>query len=692
MQEAKRRILVCLRTRQTTLDLSRLELSSLPRQALGYLSLQNLNVSHNQLISLSLTKLPTLQILNCGYNSNLASITLTHLPSLQHFDCSNCRIALFQIFSLPLLQTLNCTSSCLSALSLSSLPALKEVRCAGNRISELTLFDLPQLEILNCTFNRLSSLDLSDCCALKIIRCSSNKFRSLTISGLPYLQELDCSNNSSLMALHLSKLTSLRRLCCSDTALTKLDVSTLETLQEVVCTRSHINSLSLPKTNLHKLECSYTHLNTLHLSGFPFLKTLRCSGTSLTSLQLHDLPSLYSLFCTNTTLSSLSCCGLPSLHDLDCSTNSHLTFIDVSEVPELVSLRCSYNPLLTTLPESMWGLSQNCRIEISNCGFSQDEQHIIQERSRSANYEGPSIFLEEQPVPTLSANNLRILLQTLKTATTEQSLQQLDLTSLIAIDPFEQLLKDWLDKLLQSSDFTHPSTRSFVATRVLSVLQFAMQNIEYRQLAQVILETATGTCSDRATLGINQLELQMQFCQASSLSFKDVQILLRGSYVISLLEDISKNLVKKLTRRYQREIDEVEVYLALQVYLREEFSLPVSAQTMLFFTCSHLEEHDMKEAKKAVKKALAHPSKLIDYCMSQSLWKEKISQHYAKEYAEALAEVYAKQELLERKKSLQQINDHDYLQQFNQLKPEFEDKQESFVLHKTRQIFTQSSS
>src|SRR3990167_1118356 len=132
IEEAKRRIIGCFRGRNTDLDLSGLELDSLPD--LSQLTfLQSLNCSSNQLRSLDVSQCPALQTLNCVSNQ-LGSLDVSQCPVLQYLFCSSNQLGSLDVSQCPALKHLNCASNQLQSLDVSKCPVLERLNCASNQL------------------------------------------------------------------------------------------------------------------------------------------------------------------------------------------------------------------------------------------------------------------------------------------------------------------------------------------------------------------------------------------------------------------------------------------------------------------------------------------------------------------------------------------------------------------------------
>lgn len=401
----------------------------------------------------------------------------------------------------------------------------------------------------------------------------------------------------------------------------------------------HLNGLdltSLPEItlsrlkNLSALHCLNNALSSLSLSNMPYLETVDCSSNRLSSLSLSNMPSLRIVRCSGNRLSSLSFSNLPSLELLDCQLNG---IRDQVPVPNpLTMIRADGSEMLR--PDVWRNISQlprNCRVDLSFCGIPSIEKERLERLMQAPGYAGPDIYFGEEPlIQQAPRASLSECLKQLTNHTLDDSLKHIDVSSLSSSGQFEGLLITWLEKMLGAKDFTNAITKSYFATRVLRVLQFALENEVYRGLIESILIEATGTCADRAIVGLHTLELHMELCLAPSATFEHVVHLVRGAYIMGILEDIARATTRKLQNK-RLFVDELEIYLGLQVRLRDTFSLPIKTQGMNFFSCSALSDQDIQYTQDEVEQTLTNKSAMVNFFLSQSFWKEKLAQEFSTE-------------------------------------------------------------
>ena len=161
---------------------------------------------------------------------------------------------------------------------------------------------------------------------------------------------------------------------CDYSRLTSLDVSGCTALTSLSCTSNQLTSLDVSGcTALTKLDCSDNPLTSIDLSNCKSLKEFTWDKKELTSLDVSGCTALTELNCYENQLTSLNVSGCTSLTKLNCYGNQ-LTSLDVSDCTSLTTLNCNHNQLtslnvsgcttLTTL--SCYG-NPLTSINLSNC-------------------------------------------------------------------------------------------------------------------------------------------------------------------------------------------------------------------------------------------------------------------------------------------------------------------------------------
>jgi len=244
------------KTRQVSLDLSRLGLREIPVE-LGQLpDLKILNLSYNQLSHLSpiLERLSSLKKLNLAFN-RLSNLTLEerHLPELEVLNLSH---NLFTQIPHQLLW----------------LPKLIELDISFNLLSHLqpTIEQLFNLETLKLSNNRLGELvpEIGQLSRLKALSLSSNQLRKLppTIGQLFNLETLDLSNNRlGELAPEIGQLSSLKLLLLAKNQLQHLpgELGNLLRLETLYLNNNRLQNLPRELGQLLNLKTLFLESNPL---------------------------------------------------------------------------------------------------------------------------------------------------------------------------------------------------------------------------------------------------------------------------------------------------------------------------------------------------------------------------------------------------------------------------------------------
>ena len=338
-----------------------------------FTELQRLSCRGNRLTELDISRNTKLQYLDCGGNS-LASLDVASCPELQYLDCSGNVLASLDVASCPKLKYLDCSGNALASLDVASCrrlmqliaytrPALVNdsvrfssdsaalVYKASTHLSGFSLESgIPISEDLfpdpffrayvadNCDMDHdgtlcdyeLASVKWIDCSGLSAVR---SQIASLEGIGLfPALEELYC-DFSSVTALDLRGITSLRIVSCRECRLEKLDARNLTALEKLDCFKNtSLTELDVRGCSaLSFLGVSYSALDSLDLSGCAALEELYCHDVkSLTTLDVSGCSGLHALECYGCELSALELGLHPELRVLYCYRNP-LTALDISQ-------------------------------------------------------------------------------------------------------------------------------------------------------------------------------------------------------------------------------------------------------------------------------------------------------------------------------------------------------------------------
>lgn len=321
-----------------------------------------------------------LQILEIGFNEELASINVSNNQVLRILDISGSKISNIDVSNNPELRWLFAFDCPVTSVDVSHNAKLKRLDLARTQLTSIDVTNNPKLQALNIeetqintidtSKNRdlyefyfketgISTVDFSKNWNLAQVWTSGTNLTSLDVShchnlwvlyvqNLPGLKEIDFSNcpnlyelyasNSGLEKLDLSKHTNLNCVEIDGTKIKELDIRNSKAINGLDISDTEIATLDLSQnTELKRLELKNTPIQQLDLSQNTALKKLYIDNTNIANLKTLDLSAceaLEQVGCTNAGIESLI---LPANSDLcyvDC-TNNHLKQLDLSKVPML---------------------------------------------------------------------------------------------------------------------------------------------------------------------------------------------------------------------------------------------------------------------------------------------------------------------------------------------------------------------
>jgi hypothetical protein len=219
--EAKNRIVLCFKEDRELLNLSCLNLSSLPDCLSIYFSnyfpnIELLDLSHNQLTTFTLQGASKLQELNLT-NNQLSSFILEGTARLQKLYLSQNKLTMFSLQKAPVdLQVLHLESNQLSTFILQGASNLRSLFLQDNKLTTFTLQRAPQLQILNLDNNQLSIFTLQDVPFLKLLHIGNNNLNTFILTQATGLEILSLKNNFLTQAPNLNLYPKLHHPDLSD--------------------------------------------------------------------------------------------------------------------------------------------------------------------------------------------------------------------------------------------------------------------------------------------------------------------------------------------------------------------------------------------------------------------------------------------------------------------------------------------
>jgi len=176
--------------------------------------------------------------------------------------------------------------------------------------------------------------------------------------------------------------------------------------------------------------------------------------------------------------------------------------------------------------------------------------------------------------------------------TIDQQAQMYSAWKAISEEPGAQDFAKLISRLASSIQASAPGFTAF-ADQWLEALA---ANPMLRQRTFLLASDAAANCEDRVAFTLNEMKKVRILDNIESGQY-DHQIssllnLARGMFRLNLLERVAREKTKSLAS-----VDEIEVFLAYQVKLRQTLHLPLDVNEMRFFSASSVTKDDLKHAQ-----------------------------------------------------------------------------------------------
>ncbi|MEJ2755592.1 MAG: NEL-type E3 ubiquitin ligase domain-containing protein, partial [Gammaproteobacteria bacterium] len=206
----------------------------------------------------------------------------------------------------------------------------------------------------------------------------------------------------------------------------------------------------------------------------------------------------------------------------------------------------------------------------------------------------------------------------LKSWDPEEMLQPLDEHSWNLNAEQEVQLMTFLSRLHQTADAKNCNTKPNLQHRVQSFLiQMEKNQDDYRNQALERIAEGLESCDDRVILIMNDIEKLTRIREASCSENPEASLRSLGQSLLAL-EVVHRHAAEKC--KHAHFVDEIEVYLALEIKLADALNLPVSTKNMLFERCANLTEQEIAAARKEALATVNDPQKVKTYLESWEPW------------------------------------------------------------------------
>ena len=328
-------------TTLTSLDISNNNLSSISQNIGYYNDLTDLNISNNQftsfevnfpaLVNFQYANNPLISLTYYSYSNNV--ITVTNLPTLQSLNFQYLIVPAINLSQLPSLNYLRINSSVQDDVVLANLPSLNAVIFQSAE-SNLVLSNNLGFTSINTGFGDPNTLEIvannfhiTNAPEISTIDIQSFNVVNFAIDTMPNLTSLKFPDGDLLQSITINSMPALQT----------LEIGNVYSSGNSNCIDLSIQNFS----NLTSLVIKRIKLGTLVIDSLPLLQSFSNKGTSCNSstsnLTLTNLPALYTVKLLDWDLANLSVTNLTSLHDLEIE-NRRFASLNLSSLPQLYSL------------------------------------------------------------------------------------------------------------------------------------------------------------------------------------------------------------------------------------------------------------------------------------------------------------------------------------------------------------------
>ena len=288
----------------------------------------------------------------------------------------------------------------------------------------------------------------------------------------------------------------------------------------------------------------------------------------------------------------------------------------------------AYNYSLSGLPTEILNLPSTCYIELTGCGLSPTVIERLRAAADAPGYQGPRISYSIREASRDNSNqSVEELLKGLYGDAGQPYERLSNIPGEIVTD---KTLQPWLSRLSYMKDYSNsPARKQWLVTNILKYLKLAAENLEFRRQFAAIINDASETCGDRMALSILHLGIAYKLATVDLRDMKALADFLgRGVWAIEMLEVCARQKISTFLL-----FDEIEVYLAYPVMLKERLHLPIDVEEMLYFGFSALTAGDLNAAEGFVNGSLTNKEAYYNFLIHHDKWKEALVLNYPVGYA-----------------------------------------------------------
>lgn len=482
---------------------------------------------------------------------------------------------------------------------------------------------------------------------VKKITIKDNRLSRLPRSIIKFtnLKSIDLSNNRfTRIPSEIYNFKNLKKLYIKNNRISHVStqIGRLKRLEEIHLSKNKVACLHrrlFSLKELHTLNLSKNKLETIPkwINNLHNLESLNVSNNKLFDIPVEIFgKNLEYLDLSNNHIDAIPSAIKNSSRLLDINFDSN----DIVNIPDEIGDLCyltgvclNDNNTLRGFSDNLYNLLPSCTVEIDNSGIALSTLSEIQSKSAEINYNGPAFQF------SMAAAEERIedrLVESLYIYTNRNPPRVFK-----NLRSMSDHLEMWLNRLSWMSDFQNLSSNSTLPEAIINCIEYAERNHEYYKLFESIIQGATATCGDGIALSIIDIGIAKEvltFIESKEI-VKLSHFLLRTAFPRQILQKIAGQKITFLKLEAKQKninhfsIDDVEVYLAYPILLKERLNLSININSMVTESgATGVTHKDLEVAALEVEKQQADKQACAEFLINNTYWIELIKQLHPKEY------------------------------------------------------------
>lgn len=199
----------------------------------------------------------------------------------------------------------------------------------------------------------------------------------------------------------------------------------------------------------------------------------------------------------------------------------------------------------------------------------------------------------------------------------ESSCNDNALISFLSEEEHIELVRSYLLRLRETEDYQDAAMRKTLAQNIMTILNHASTNKEFKEDFLALIHEALTSCMDRLAQGFNQIMCAYHLSIASKTNEGKALVVI-GAVRLKLLDEFAEKMISSTGGA----VDGVEVHLALQICLKEALKLPIGVQTMHYGHIACVNDAVLAQAKREVLAQTSTKEDILEALVSHDAWKK----------------------------------------------------------------------